>query len=151
MRRQAFYGEGTGDADFFVVFVGLVVEVFVVGFGGDGSVDFLLPGDALFPPIRVNSFDLLGPSVVGVAGDFPFLVGCAERVVQFRSQWLQRFLEFLIDYVDSALLAMDLRVMWGTRSYTKPWRISLYVDASEGTLRASSASLIWPSRLSASR
>ncbi len=51
----------------------------------------------------------------------------------------------------SALLAMDLRVMWGTRSYTKPWRMSLYVGASEGALREISASLTWPPRLSASR
>ena len=81
MRRQAFHRKRAGDADFLVVFVGLVVEVFVVGFSGDGGVDFLLPGDALFPPIRVNSSDLLGPSVVGVAGDFPFFVGYAECVV----------------------------------------------------------------------
>ena len=50
VRRQALYGERTGDADLLAVLVGLVVEVFVFGLGGDGSVDFLLPGDALFPP-----------------------------------------------------------------------------------------------------
>ena len=100
MRRQAFHCKRAGDADFLVVFVGLVVEVFVVGLGGNGSVDFLLPVNALFPPVRVNFSDFLGPSVVGIAGDFPFFVGCAERIVQFLTQRLQRFLEFLPDYVD---------------------------------------------------
>ncbi len=47
VRRQALHGEGAGDADFLVVLIGLVVEVFVVRLGGDGGVDLLLPGDAL--------------------------------------------------------------------------------------------------------
>jgi hypothetical protein len=54
VRREAFDGEGSGYSDFFVVFVGLVVEVFVFGFGGDGGVDFFLTGDAEFPPVGVE-------------------------------------------------------------------------------------------------
>ena len=45
VRRQALYGEGAGDADLFFVLVGLVVEVFVVGLGGDGGVYFALTRD----------------------------------------------------------------------------------------------------------
>jgi hypothetical protein len=33
MRREAFDGEGTGDTDFLVILVRLVVEIFEVGFG----------------------------------------------------------------------------------------------------------------------
>ena len=51
----------------------------------------------------------------------------------------------------SALLAMSLRVMWGTRSYTKPWRISPYVGDSDAALRSTSARLTCPSRLSESK
>ena len=54
MRREAFDGEWSGDADFLVVVVGLVVEVFELGLGGDGSVDLLLSRDALLPPIGVQ-------------------------------------------------------------------------------------------------
>ena len=108
VRRQALHGEGAGDADFLVVFVGLVVEVFVVGFGGDGGIDLLLSDDALFPPIHVNSSDLLGPSLVGGAGDFPFLVRCAERGVQFPAQRLQPFLELLPNDIDFGIVGDGL-------------------------------------------
>lgn len=47
--RQAFRGERPGDADALTVLIGRVVETFVVGTGGDGGVDFRLPGDAGLP------------------------------------------------------------------------------------------------------
>ena len=50
---EAFDGEGPGHADFLLVLVGLVVEVFKLGLGGDGGVDLLLPGDARLPPVGV--------------------------------------------------------------------------------------------------
>jgi hypothetical protein len=40
VRGEAFDGEWSGYADFGFVVVRFVVEVFVVGFGGDGGVDF---------------------------------------------------------------------------------------------------------------
>jgi len=70
---EAFDGEGAGDADFFIVFVGLVVKVFIIGFGGDGGVDFFLAGDAEFPPGGVEFFGFFGPIGFGFAGDFPLL------------------------------------------------------------------------------
>ena len=54
---EALDGEGTGDADFLVVRVGLVVEVLELGFGGDGFVDFLLAGDAGGPPLGEEGWD----------------------------------------------------------------------------------------------
>ena len=54
MRREAFDGEWLGDADFALVFVGFVVEVFGIGLRGNGGVDFLLSCDALLPPVRVQ-------------------------------------------------------------------------------------------------
>ena len=51
---EALHGEGTGHADLLLVVVGLVVEVFKLGLGGDGLVDLLLPGDAGLPPVGVQ-------------------------------------------------------------------------------------------------
>jgi hypothetical protein len=56
MSRKAFNREWPGNTDFLVVFAGSVVEVFGIGFGRDGGVDFLLAGNALFPPLRVCGF-----------------------------------------------------------------------------------------------
>src|ERR1035438_10907841 len=58
-----------------VVFVGFVVEVFVVGLGGDGGVDFFLAGDALFPPFFVQILRGSWPAGVSFAGDLPFFPG----------------------------------------------------------------------------
>ena len=60
---EAFYGEGACDADGGFVFVGFVVEEFLVGFGGDGGVNFFLAGDAGLPPVGVELFGGVGPSV----------------------------------------------------------------------------------------
>jgi hypothetical protein len=50
---KAIDGKWSGHAYFFIVFVGFVVEVFGFGFGGNGSVDLFLPGDAKLPPFGV--------------------------------------------------------------------------------------------------
>ncbi len=42
-------GEGAGDTDLLLVLVRLVVEVLVVGLGGDRRIDLLLPGDPRLP------------------------------------------------------------------------------------------------------
>ena len=47
---EALDSERAGHADLFLVVVGLVVEIFKLSFGGDGLVNFLLPGDAGGPP-----------------------------------------------------------------------------------------------------
>ncbi len=85
-----------------------------------------------------------------------------ERVIAaYQSNWAHQagFGGLLDDmtkfFKDSAskrkLLAMLLSVMCGTRSYTKPWRMLAKVGWLLGTLRVTSASLVWPSLLSASR
>ena len=60
VRQEALHGKGSGDTDLASILVRLVVEVFVVGLGGNGGVDFLLAGDAVGPPRRVSPFDCLG-------------------------------------------------------------------------------------------
>ena len=75
-------GEGAGDPHLALVLVGAVVEVFVVGLGGDGGVDLLLAGDALLPPIGVGGLGLVGPIVVGLVGDFPLVPRLAEGGVE---------------------------------------------------------------------
>ncbi len=124
--RNALHREGTGDADLPVVLVGLVVEVFVVRLGGDGGVDRLLAGDARLPPIGVQR--------LGVVRAKP---SAASREISHSSQEAPSALfncsrngssvSFHFSQITSisALLAMDLSVMWGTRSYTKPWRMLL--------------------------
>jgi len=47
---EALDGEGTCHADFLFVLIGLVVEVFELGLGGDAGIDFLLAGNAGGPP-----------------------------------------------------------------------------------------------------
>ena len=53
--RKALDRERPGHADLLLVLVGLVVEVFELGLGGDGRVDLLLPGDAGLPPVGVDA------------------------------------------------------------------------------------------------
>ena len=59
MRREAFYGKWTGDTDFFLVLIGLVIQKFVVCMGGDGCVDFLLASNTSLPPGGVEFLDPL--------------------------------------------------------------------------------------------
>ena len=82
MGRDAFDGEGTGDADLGLVVVGFVVEKFKLGLGGDGGVYFLLAGDAGFPPGGVELRGCFGPRVDGCSGRRFGGVGALEVVVE---------------------------------------------------------------------
>ena len=52
----------------------------------------------------MQGFDVFGPGGVGLARDFPFLTGLAERRVQFGAQGLQRLLPFLPDHIDLGIV-----------------------------------------------
>ena len=108
MRGEALDGERPGDADLSLVVVGLVVEVFEVGLGGDGGVDFLLARDALLPPFGVQLLCLLGPFVVGLARDFPFFPLLLEGRVELLAQRFERALELLPDHVDLGVVGDGL-------------------------------------------
>ena len=71
MGGKAFDGEGTGDADFFLVLIGLVVEILEIGLGGDGGIYGLLAGDAGLPEPGEGRMGAGGPVGRGIAGDFP--------------------------------------------------------------------------------
>lgn len=68
---ETFDGEGTGDADLFLVLIGLVVEILEVGLGGDGGINGLLTGDAGLPEPGEGCMGAGGPVGGGIAGDFP--------------------------------------------------------------------------------
>jgi hypothetical protein len=65
VRAEAFDGNRPNNPDFFAVRVGLVVEVFELGLGGDGLVDLLLPGDAGLPPVGVQLLRSVRPFGIG--------------------------------------------------------------------------------------
>ena len=100
MRGEGFDGEGAGDADLFGVVIGLVVEVFGVGFGGDGGIDLALAGDTLLPPFGVEFFGGRGPGGIGFARDLPLFPGLSERGVEPGAQGFQGELELVPDDVD---------------------------------------------------
>ena len=100
MGAEALHGEGTGDADLLLVLVGLVVEVFELGLGGDGGVDLLLPGDAGLPPVGVQLLCRVRPLAIGLARNLPFLPGSLERGVQRFTQRLQLRLPLVPDDID---------------------------------------------------
>jgi hypothetical protein len=54
MGRKAFDRERPGHADFLLVLVRLVVEIFELRLGGDRGVGFLLPRNASFPERSVK-------------------------------------------------------------------------------------------------
>ena len=100
MRTQAFHGERTGHANLLVIGVGLVVEVFKLGLGGDGLVDLLLPGDAGLPPIGVQLLRRVRPIGIGFARNLPLLPVLLERGVQLLAQRLQLRLPLVPDDID---------------------------------------------------
>ena len=106
--RQALDGEGPGDADLGIVGIGLVVEIFELGLGGDGGIDLLLAGDAAFPPVAVHLLCLLRPGLVGLARDFPFLPRLAEEGIEALADRLQHLLPFLPDDVDLGIVGDGL-------------------------------------------
>jgi hypothetical protein len=79
---EALDGEGACHADFLFVLVGLVVEVFEFGLGGDGLVDFLLPGDAGGPELGEQVFSFQGPVFRALSRQFPLLRHAPSRKLQ---------------------------------------------------------------------
>ena len=69
--RDAFDGEGAGHAHAAAVFVGLVVQVLVLGAGGDGGVDFPLPGDAQVPVVSEPVVSVPGANLPAAPWVFP--------------------------------------------------------------------------------
>src|SRR5205823_4675290 len=59
MRRKAFDGERTGDADLGVVDVGTVVEVLHIGRASDRGIDLFLARDTRLPPGGMEANRLL--------------------------------------------------------------------------------------------
>ena len=99
--RDALGGERPRDAHLVAVLVGLVVEVLVVGIGGDGGVDRLLPGDAPLPPLGVKALCFVRPGILGVAGNLPLLPRWSPRA-RFSSslKGFQLLLSVLPDDID---------------------------------------------------
>ena len=56
VRRQALDRERPGHAHFLVIFIRFVVQVFVIGLGGDGGIDLFLAGNAQLPPFFMQFF-----------------------------------------------------------------------------------------------
>ena len=123
MGREGFDGEGAGDADLGFVLVGFVVEELELGLGGDGGVNFLLAGDAGFPPggvellcrgCRPGALTGRGPwrvwhasaawghaaYIAKLARDFPFLPGFLEGLVQLLAQRFEGLLPFVLDDIN---------------------------------------------------
>ena len=69
---EAFDGEGASHPDDGFVFVGFVVEKFLIGTGGDGGVNLALAGNAGFPEGIEGSLGAGGPVGGRFAGHFPF-------------------------------------------------------------------------------
>src|SRR5665811_829154 len=92
---EAFHGKGAGDADFLLVLIGFVVEELVIGLGGDGGVDLLLPGDALLPPLFMQLFGFRGPALVCFARDLPFLPVLLQHLVELAAERFELLLEAL--------------------------------------------------------
>ena len=115
--RDALHGEGAGHPHLAAVLVGLVVQVLVLGPGGDGGVDLLLPGDAQLPPLPVQFLRLLLPRLIrrsrGISHSSHAV--SSARFSSSRSgssfSWYSSQMTSI-----SALLAMSRRVMCGTRS-----------------------------------
>jgi hypothetical protein len=116
VRAERFDGEWAGHTHRFLVLVGFVVEVLELGLGGDRGVDFLLPGDAGLPPVGVQFFACVRPFGVGFARNLPLLPDFLSAAFSF-SRSGSSFACHLSQITSiSALLAMDFRVMCGTRS-----------------------------------
>src|SRR6185312_9202723 len=96
-------------ADFLLVLVGLVIEVFGIGLGCDGGVNLALAGDAFAPPVGVQLAGRVGPLGVGLARDFPFPPMLAKRLVQLFAQWFQLRLELVPDDVDLGVVGDGLQ------------------------------------------
>ena len=109
VRREALDGERPGHADLLLVVVGLVVEVFKLGLGGDGGIDLLLAGNAGLPPVGVQFLRRVRPLGLGLAWNLPLLPGLLERGVQRLAQWFQLRLPLLPDDIDLRVVGDGLQ------------------------------------------
>ena len=116
VRREALDGERTSHTDFLIVGVGFVVEVFKFGLGGDRGVNFLLPRDACLPPFGMQLLRGVRPLGIGLTRDFPFLPLFLSAAFNFSFNGSSVACHFSQMTSISALLAMDLSVICGTRS-----------------------------------
>ena len=115
--REALDGERPGHADLLLVVVGLVVEVFELGLGGDGGVDLLLPGDAGLPPFGVQLLRrrpaTSSSASRGISHSCQVFLSAAFSCSRSGSSFACHLSQMTSI---SALLAIDLSVMCGTRS-----------------------------------
>ena len=108
---------GPGDADLLVVFVWLIVQVLVLGFGGDGCIDFFLARDAVLPTIQRAVALAWRATCRQLRAGSPILPRtCFRAVFERVAQRFQRLWHCSQITSISALLAMDFSVMCGTRS-----------------------------------
>jgi hypothetical protein len=80
-----------------------------LGLGGDGNVDFFLPGDALLPPLRMILLRFRRPFLLFIARDFPFFPFCAQCLIELLAQRFQRLLELFPDDVDLGIVGDGLK------------------------------------------
>ena len=108
---------GPATRTFFLSVVGLVVEVFELGLGGDGGVDLLLPGDAGLPPVGVQLLRRVRPLGCRPRAESPIPASVFLSAAFSFSRSGSSFACHCSQMTSiSALLAMDLSVMCGTRS-----------------------------------
>ena len=82
VRRQTFDRKRPGNPDLFLILVGFVVQVFKVGLGRDGRVNFALARDPRRPELLVQRGGLRRPGVRQVSWDFPLGEGVARGCPQ---------------------------------------------------------------------
>jgi hypothetical protein len=104
VRREAFDGEGASDADGAFVFVGFVIEVFLIGFGRDRCVNLFLSRNAIVPPVLMEFLGFFGPGFVGFAGDLPFFPVLFEGGVELGAEGFEFGLEFFPDHIDFGIV-----------------------------------------------
>ncbi len=75
VRRKTFDRKRPGNPDLFLILIGFVVEIFVVGLGRDGGINFLLPSNPLLPEGSDQWPSDLWPVSWTLTRHFPFLQG----------------------------------------------------------------------------
>ena len=113
MRREAFHGERACYTDFFLVLIGLIIQIFVVRLGCDGGINFLLAGDTRLPPVGVQLQCLLVPCRIRFAGDFPLFPLFAEKFIQLYTQGFHCLLPLVVNNINFGIVGDRFqRDMW---------------------------------------